>query len=124
MQFLTYKNDEHELYSRQNILRISGLPESESSSNETVVKLCNKMPEVPITIVDIDRSHHIGHAPSSQPSAAGNQGTVAFANLAPAGEVPSVTSTADGDEMEPAHDTNNASRAEGNIVELDHAPSV
>ena len=45
-------------------------------------------------------------------------------NPAPAGEVPSVTSTADGDQVEPAHDPNNASRAEGNIAELDHAPSI
>ena len=125
VQFLTYKNDEHEQYSRRNILRISGLPESESSSNETVVKLCNEMLDVPITIMDIDRSHRIGPAPSSQPSAAGNQGTAtAPANPAPAGEVPSVTSTADGDQVEPAHDPNNASRAEGNIAELDHAPSI
>ena len=29
VQFLTYKNDEHEQYSMQNILQISGMPESE-----------------------------------------------------------------------------------------------
>ena len=125
VQFLTCKNDEHEQYSRRNILPISSLPESESSSKETVVKLCNEMLDVPITIMDIDRSHRIGPAPSSQPWAAGNKGTAtAPANPAPADEVPSVTSTADGDEVEPAHDPNNASRAEGNIAELDHAPSV
>ena len=83
------------------------------------------MLDVPITIMDIDHSHSIGPARSSQPSAAGNEGTAtAPANPAPAGEVPSVTSTADGDEVEPAHDPNNASRAEGNIAELNHAPSI
>ena len=125
VQFLTYKNDEHVQYSRQNIIQISGLSESESSSNETVVKLCNEMLDIPFTIVDIDHSHRIGPAPSSQPSAAGNQGNAtAPANLAPAGEVPSVTSTTDGDVVEPAHDPNNASRAKEDIAKLDHAPST
>ena len=83
------------------------------------------MLDVPITIVDIDHSRRIVPAPSPNPSTARNQGTAtAPSNPAPAGEVPSVTSTSDGDEVEPAHDPNNASRAEGNIAELDHTPWI
>ena len=83
------------------------------------------MLDVPITIVDIDHSRRIGPAPSSNRSTARDQGTAtAPANPAPAGEEPSVTSPADGDEVEPAHDPNNASRAEGNIAEIDHTPSI
>ena len=122
VEFLTIKNDDQEQYSRRNILRINGLPES-NSSNETVVKFCNEMLNVPISIEDIDRSHRIGLASSPQPSAPDNQAAVTNRGpQAPAGEVPSVAGTTEGDNGSSDGQSNNARRAEGVIAEPDQLP--
>ena len=122
VEFLTIKNDDHEQYSRWNILRINGLPES-NSSNETVVKFCNEMLNVPISIEDIDRSHCIGLASSPQPSAPDNQAAVTKPGpLAPAGEVPSVAGTTEGDDGDSDGQSNNVRRAEEVIAEPDQLP--
>ena len=122
VEFLTIKNDDQEQYSRRNILRINGLPES-NSSNETVMKFCNEMLNVPISIEDIDRSHRIGLASSPQPSAPDNQAAVTNPGpQAPAGEVPSVAGTTEGDDENSDGQSNNARRAEGVIAEPDQLP--
>ena len=118
----TIKNDGHEQHSRCNILQTNGLPES-NSSNETVVKFCNEILNVPISIEDIDRSHRIGLAPSPQPSAPDNQAAVTNpVYQAPAGEVPSVAGTTEGNDGDSDSGSNNARRAEGVIAEPEQLP--
>ena len=57
--------------------------------------------------------------PALNPQSSTSKGAAtAPVNPAHAGEVPIVIGTADGDEVEPAHDPNNASRAPGNIDKI------
>ena len=79
------------------------------------------MLNVPISIEDIDHSHHIGLASSPRLSAPDNQAAVRNPGpQAPAGEVPSVAGTTEGDDEDSDSQSNNAGRAEGVIADPDH----
>lgn len=62
--------DQNEQYGRRNCLRISGVPETEDSTDDYIMKVCTTL-NVPITIQDIDRSHRVGkkEAPGGKPRA-------------------------------------------------------
>ena len=75
------------------------------------------MLNVPISIDEIDHSHRISFASSPQPSAPDNQAAVTNPGpQAPAGEVPSVAGTTEGNVGDSDGQSNNAKRAEGSLL--------
>lgn len=57
---LEEKVDDQEQYSRRNLLRVSGIPESKDEvTDEIILPMCNAV-EADISLCEIDRSHRVG----------------------------------------------------------------
>ena len=58
---LTIKCDDLEQYSRRNLIRISGITETaQEDTDDLVIKMANKIMDIPLDLNEIDRSHRVG----------------------------------------------------------------